>query len=214
MALGRRESVGVASTARELLWPRMGWRRYFRYLRFRVLRLPGSPHTIAAGFACGAALSFTPLIGAHFVLAALLAWVIGGNVLASIIGTGVGNPWTFPLIWIWLHRLGSWIIRSDSDAGAAINFNVTTLFDNFIDVFWPMLVGGVPMAVIIWPIAYYASRYVVRTYQARRRTHIERVAQRRARANARRLRRETVKVRAAARRERRRVAAAEKRGSS
>ncbi len=213
MAFGRRESFGVVRTARDILWPRMGWRRYFRYLRFRVLRLPGSPHTIAIGFACGAALSFTPLIGVHFGLAALFAWIIGGNVLASIIGTGVGNPWTFPFIWFWIHRLGSWIIGGRASDTAAIDFNITILFDNFLDVFWPMLVGGIPMAVIVFPLAYYSSRYVVRTYQARRRTHLERVAVRRARAVARRQRRETVRERAAARRQRRK-AAAEKETSS
>lgn len=191
----------------------MGWRRYFRYLRYRVVRLPGSPHTIAIGFACGAALSFTPLIGVHFALAALLAWIIGGNVLASIIGTGVGNPWTFPLIWFWIHRLGSWIIGGDASDSEAIDFNVTILFDNFIDVFWPMLVGGVPMAIIVFPIAYYSSRYVVRTYQARRRTHLERVAVRRVRAAARRRRRETVKERAAVRRQRREAARAKEASS-
>ncbi len=191
----------------------MGWRRYFRYLRYRVVRLPGSPHTIAIGFACGAALSFTPLIGVHFALAALLAWIIGGNVLASIIGTGVGNPWTFPLIWFWIHRLGSWIIGGDASDSEAIDFNITILFDNFIDVFWPMLVGGVPMAIIVFPIAYYSSRYVVRTYQARRRTHLERAAVRRARAAARRRRRETVKERAAARRQRREAAKAKEASS-
>lgn len=213
MALGRRESVGVGRRAREFVWPRMGWRRYFRYLRYRVVRLPGSPHTIAIGFACGAALSFTPLIGVHFALAALLAWIIGGNVLASIIGTGVGNPWTFPLIWFWIHRLGSWIIGGDASDSEAIDFNVTILFDNFIDVFWPMLVGGVPMAIIVFPIAYYSSRYVVRTYQARRRTHLERVAVRRVRAAARRRRRETVKERAAVRRQRREAAKAKEASS-
>lgn len=193
MAFGRRESSGVASTARELIWPRMGWRRYFRYLRFRVLRLPGTPHTIAAGFACGAALSFTPLIGLHFLLAALFAWIIGGSVLASIIGTGVGNPWTFPFIWLWLHKLGSWLIGGSGSNSVPSDFNVTTLFDNFLDVVWPMLVGGFPTAIIIWPIAYYLARYVVRTYQARRRTRIERVAKRRARAATRRQRKVAVK---------------------
>ncbi len=211
MAFGRRESVGFTGKAREFLWPRMGWWRYFRYLRFRVVRLPGSPHTIAAGFACGAALSFTPLFGFHFGLAALLAWIIGGNIVAAIIGTGVGNPWTFPFIGFWIHKLGSWILGSETTI--QLNFNFTVFFDNFLDVFWPMLVGGLPMAIIIWPIAYYASRYVVRTYQTRRRTHLERVALRRARAAARRRRRETVRERAAARRQRR-AAATEKGVSS
>lgn len=213
MAFGRREPVGVVRTAREFLWPRMGWWRYLRYLRYRVVRLPGSPHTIAVGFACGAALSFTPLIGIHFALAALFAWAIGGNILASIIGTGVGNPWTFPLILFWIHRLGLWIIGGGASEDVAIDFTVTILFDNFLDVFWPMLVGGIPMAIIAFPTAYYSSRYVVRTYQARRRTHLERVAVRRARAVARRQRRATVKERAAARRQRR-EAGAEKETSS
>lgn len=213
MAFGRREPVGVVRTAREFLWPRMGWWRYLRYLRYRVVRLPGSPHTIAVGFACGAALSFTPLIGIHFALAALFAWAIGGNILASIIGTGVGNPWTFPLILFWIHRLGLWIIGGGASEDVVIDFTITILFDNFLDVFWPMLVGGIPMAIIAFPIAYYSSRYVVRTYQARRRTHLERVAVRRARAVARRQRRATVKERAAARRQRR-EAVAEKETSS
>ena len=191
----------------------MGWWRYLRYLRYRVVRLPGSPHTIAVGFACGAALSFTPLIGIHFALAALFAWAIGGNILASIIGTGVGNPWTFPFILFWIHRLGLWIIGGGASEDVAIDFTITILFDNFLDVFWPMLVGGIPMAIIAFPTAYYSSRYVVRTYQARRRTHLERVAVRRARAVARRQRRATVKERAAARRQRR-EAVAEKETSS
>lgn len=206
MAFGRREPVGVVRTAREFLWPRMGWWRYLRYLRYRVVRLPGSPHTIAVGFACGAALSFTPLIGIHFALAALFAWAIGGNILASIIGTGVGNPWTFPFILFWIHRLGLWIIGGGASEDVAIDFTITILFDNFLDVFWPMLVGGIPMAIIAFPTAYYSSRYVVRTYQLRRRTHLERVALRRVRAAARRQRRETVRERAAARRQRRQAA--------
>lgn len=210
MSLGGRKSVGIVRGAREVLWPRMGWRRYFRYLRFRVMRLPGTPHTIAIGFACGAAMSFTPLIGVHFALAALFAWILGGNILASIIGTGVGNPWTFPFIWIWIHKLGSWIVGGNPDSEAAVNFSFTTLFDNFIGVFWPMLVGGLPTSIIVWPIAYYLSRYVVRTYQTRRRTRLQRVAERQARITARRARRETVKERAAARRQRRAAAAAAK----
>ncbi len=206
MAFGRRESVGPARTARDILWPRMGWRRYLRYLRYRVVRLPGTPHTIAIGFACGAALSFTPLIGVHFALAAFVAWVIGGSVFASIVGTGVGNPWTFPFIWFWIHRLGSWILGGGAPDDVAIEFNVAGLFNNILDVFWPMLVGGVLMFIIVFPIAYYSSRYVVRTYQLRRRTHLERVALRRVRAAARRQRRETVRERAAARRQRRQAA--------
>jgi hypothetical protein len=35
----------------------------------------------------------------HFVLSALLAYIARANIIASAIGTVVGNPWTFPFIW-------------------------------------------------------------------------------------------------------------------
>ena len=50
------------------------------------------------GFACGAAVSFTPFIGFHSALAALLAWSIGGNILASAIGTAVGHGLPVPAL--------------------------------------------------------------------------------------------------------------------
>ena len=77
----------------------------------RVLRMPGSPYSLAAGFACGVAVSFTPLIGFHLVLAAVLAYLIRANVIASWAGTIFGNPWTFPFIFILLHKVGNYIIE-------------------------------------------------------------------------------------------------------
>ena len=54
---------------------------------------------VAAGVAAGAFTSFTPFMGLHFLFAALFAWAIRGNLLASALGTFVGNPLTFPFIW-------------------------------------------------------------------------------------------------------------------
>src|SRR5690606_13958923 len=82
---------------RNAVWPRMGLRRYSRYLRMRVLRLSASPHAIGAGVAAGAAVSVFPLIGLHFVLRFILAFQTRGNMIAAAIGTAFGNPLTFPL---------------------------------------------------------------------------------------------------------------------
>ena len=68
------------------------------YLGHRVRRLPDTPHRIALGFACGVFASFTPFFGLHFVLAAVLAGLLRGNIVAALIGTVAGNPLTFPLI--------------------------------------------------------------------------------------------------------------------
>src|SRR3546814_6570308 len=69
----RRIPLPFHRRARSFLWPRGGWRRSGTYVAHRLRRLPGPPYRIAAGFASGAAISFTPFIGLHFVLATLLA---------------------------------------------------------------------------------------------------------------------------------------------
>lgn len=92
---------------RDLLWPRIGVRRAWNYRICRLSRLRVCPHKISLGFALGAFASFTPFIGFHFLLAAVLAFVLRGNLLASAAGTVVGNPLTFPLIWIATFKLGN-----------------------------------------------------------------------------------------------------------
>ena len=64
---------------RGYVWPRTGWKRTFRYILVRLSRIPASGQSIAAGFACGAAMSFTPFVGVHFILSAALAWLLRVN---------------------------------------------------------------------------------------------------------------------------------------
>jgi uncharacterized protein (DUF2062 family) len=82
------------------------------YLVRRATRLAGTPHSIAAGAACGVAISFTPLIGLHLLGAFLLCLLVRGNYLAAAAGTLVGNPWTFPFIWVATDQLGHALMGS------------------------------------------------------------------------------------------------------
>ncbi len=142
--------------------------------------MPGSPRTIAAGFACGAAISFTPFIGLHFVLAALLAWIIGGNVIASAFGTVVGNPWTFPIIWIGIYRLGSLLLGWEVGHGLPESLSITYIFDHPVAVLLPMSVGGLAAGAVAWLVAYWGARAVVAEYgQLRRMRAARRAAARR-----------------------------------
>ncbi|MEE8283453.1 MAG: DUF2062 domain-containing protein, partial [Alphaproteobacteria bacterium] len=141
----------------------------------RVRRLPGTPYAIAAGFACGAAISMTPFPGFHFVLSGLLAWLIGASILASLIGTAVGNLWTFPIIWFWIYNLGSWILGSGNELGTdAITWSY--LWDHFEDLMVPMLVGSVPTGILTWLAFFWPIRRMVQGYQSRRRDRLARRA--------------------------------------
>ena len=170
----RRVSMTFLQRAREFLWPRMGWFRVGTYLRHRVVRLPGSPYSIAAGLACGAAISFTPFIGFHFVFAALIAWLIGGNVIASAIGTTVGNPWTFPFIWWGTLRLGELILGSSRLADVPRQISLQYIFDHPFAVLLPMSIGGVLCAVVVWIVVFFSTHCFVERYQRLRSQRLHR----------------------------------------
>ncbi|MEX1146771.1 MAG: DUF2062 domain-containing protein [Sphingomonadales bacterium] len=154
------------------LWPRMGMRRYAIYLSHKIGRMPGTAHSIAAGFASGAAASMTPFMGIHFLLGALLAWVLRGNLLASAIGTVIGNPWTFPFIWMYTHRFGSWILDRTPARHEPREFSLINAFQDpatFLGpVLLPMIVGSIPVAIVVWFSVYYPLRGAVGRYKVRR----------------------------------------------
>ena len=159
---------------RDGLWPRKGWRRASTYLAHRVRRLPGTPYRIAAGFASGAAISFTPFIGFHFVGAAILAFFLRGNFMASAIGTVVGNPWTFPFIWFWIYSFGQWMLGGPVTRELPETLSLAYIFENPLEILWPMTVGGVPTAVAAWFAFFWPVRGTVARYQIARRKQIRR----------------------------------------
>ncbi len=168
----RRNKRLVHHHIREAVWPTIGWRRSVDYLRHRIGRLPGSPYSIAAGFAWGAALSCTPLMGLHIFLSAGGAWVTRANVLAAAIGTVVGNPWTFPFIWAWIYTLGVWILGREPIELNYAHLSLAYLYEHFWAIFMPMMVGSVPTAAAVWAAFYFPMRAMVHKYQVIRRARI------------------------------------------
>jgi len=178
----RRDKPSIFQRLRQFVWPSSGWHRSTRYVFHRVARIPGSAYSLAAGFACGAAISFTPFIGLHFVLSMALAYVIRANVLASAIGTAVGNPWTFPFIWVGVYNVGTWILRADGVDAKQVDFlDVLTesmeamhrldfefLAETSGPVLLPMLVGCVPVAIVVWLLFYFPLMPMISKYQAAR----------------------------------------------
>lgn len=179
----RRDPLPRHERLRGWIWPRPGWRRASVYVMHRLSRLPGSGYSIACGFAFGSAISFTPFVGMHLLLAGLFAWLFGGNVLAAWIGTLVGNPWTFPFIWLGLYKFGNWILRSQDAAGAPppdfttvfseiweaiLSTDFQALLNGLSEVILPMTVAGIPCFVIAWVITYFPMKYLVESYKRKR----------------------------------------------
>jgi len=186
----RRRPMTILNQIRAVIWPERGFRRLFAYLFQRVVRLPGTSTSIAVGVAGGVAASFTPFIGLHFVIAALLAIAFRGNVLASAIGTFFGNPWTFLFIWVSDYRLGVWLMKLGGYGGELeiLRFHqlaeiMTTVMHFFTftgnvswdqlalsleQVFLPMTIGGTVLAIISWIISFILTFYALEGWRAHR----------------------------------------------
>ena len=166
---GRRQPLTTLHKLRELLWPKQGWHRAARYLGHRLARMEGSSYSIAAGFACGAAISFTPFVGFHFVCAALISALIGGHIFAAALGTAVGNPWTFPIIWWWIFKVGRWVLGDGDTGEIPDDFSFHYILEHPWGVLWPMVIGSVPTALVVWLGSFWFVRKAIDGYQRARR---------------------------------------------
>jgi len=150
-------------------WPRHGLYRTIRFLFKKSIRISATPHAIAAGIAAGVFASFTPLIGFHFVLSFVIAYIIGGNMLAAGIGTIFGNPITFPFIWSVSYWVGATVSGDEISKLPKINLsNIWDSFLNFIPVLKKMMIGGGIVGFVIGLILYIVIYIIVSKFQKRR----------------------------------------------
>ncbi len=177
----RRVKTSKTRQVANFFWPSIGFKRSTRYLGYRLARLPGTPYSLAAGFAFGAAISFTPFVGLHFLFGGLLAWIFRANILASAFGTAVGNPWTFPFIWTAIYNLGYWMLGGENGETGAFTANTMDQFfhglvengwqsvsDIFSTIIFPMLIGSIPVFIAIWVIFFYPLRALIRKFHIKR----------------------------------------------
>ncbi|MCR9126296.1 MAG: DUF2062 domain-containing protein [Rhodobacteraceae bacterium] len=197
MVFKRRDKRSALRIAGDFLYPRGGWRRAFQYVRHRVHRLPDSPERIARGIWAGVFTTFTPFYGLHFLVAAVIARVMQGNLLAALMATFFGNPLTYVPIGLIALETGHWLLGHDfderhhrsfvgkfADAGRDLKDNFVALFNGqprdwhglsvfYDEVFFPYLVGGVVPGVIAATISFYLSLPLIRAYQHRRKGAIK-----------------------------------------
>jgi uncharacterized protein len=176
MLFKRRRTQGRWEQLKLWLWPRVSWRRSLSYYTKRILRLSGTPRSIAMGTAAGVAISFTPLLGLHVLLALGIAWLLRGNLVAAGLGTFVGNPLTFPFIWAGTYQLGHMMLHGAPKAApAGLEHDLLhRSIAEILPLIKPMLVGAVPSGLIAGTIAYLVVYKTVAAYQESRRSRLDR----------------------------------------
>lgn len=197
MVFKRRDRRSPVQIASEFVYPRGGWTRAFHYVKHRVRRLPDTPERIARGVGVGVFTAFTPFYGLHFVVAALLARLFNGNILAALSGTFFGNPLTYVPIGVVCLQTGHFLLGDDFEEGEThglmdsfvkalsdLKNNLMAMFTDRVadwrglsvfydEVFFPYMIGGIAPGLLAGVICYYLSLPLIRTYQLRRRAKIK-----------------------------------------
>ena len=192
MVFKRRDRRPVWQVVADFVYPRGGWSRAAQYVKHRVQRLPDTPERISRGVWAGVFTAFTPFYGLHFVVAAIIAKLMRGNILAALMATFFGNPLTYVPIGVSALWTGHWLLGSQpaedmdvslggkfANAGADLWHNFKALFTHktadwhglsifYDEVFWPYFVGGIIPGVICATFCYYISVPLISAYQKRR----------------------------------------------
>lgn len=183
----RRDKLSFLARSSNWIWPRAGLKRSMVYVWHRVARISGSPHFITIGVVSGVFASWTPFVGFHFLLAALIAFFLRGSLLASALGTFFGNPFSFPFIWLATYNFGGFLLGYQAKNAIDLTLPKGTFWllftqpSAFFDAVWvvmgpyfvPMLIGSIPLGLATSLPIYFVMRPVINKYQARRRNRLE-----------------------------------------
>ncbi len=160
-----------------------------KYISISIRRIKGSPSELALGLASGIAVSFTPFIGFHALLAIFISWIIGGSMAAALIGTLFGNPWTFPIFWYLTYEVGQFLYQGSSNyeefsfnnikseistllsilKNIILSLNIEEIKKNYLKlkVIPIMTIGAIPLTILSWIISYIFFLNLIRSYNNR-----------------------------------------------
>jgi uncharacterized protein len=199
----RRQKLSGIAAVRNFVYPKGGIWRAVKYVIHRMRRIPDAPHRIARGVFAGTFVNFPPVYGVQMLTAALIAWVMRGNIIAALLCTFLSNPITTPFIATGCLALGHWMLGIErpldflslyaafTDAGAQLWQNFLAIFthhvarwDKLVEffhfIFWPYVVGSILPGLVTATAAYYLSLPVLHAYdRLRSKRTVDRIEKRR-----------------------------------
>tara|TARA_A100001234_G_C12611168_1_gene379520 strand:+ start:404 stop:994 length:591 start_codon:yes stop_codon:yes gene_type:complete len=188
MPFGRKKKKKLIISIYNFIKIFFAFSRTKKYISLSIKRIKGTPQALSLGLATGIAISFTPFIGLHALLAIFISWVIGGSMAAALIGTLFGNPWTFPFIWYFTFEIGQFInygflsyeeefsfkvIKKEVSTLLAIVKNIIIFANIFqleenvarLKLIPFMVVGSIPLVFISWIFSYFSFLIIFKSYK-------------------------------------------------
>ncbi len=132
--------------------------KFFKLLKYKLFRIKDFPESVAIGLAWGTSVSITPLLGFHLILCYSGTWLMRGNMIAATVGTIIGNPWTFPFFFYLDYKVGMLFYSREI---SNYEFKISFLINNFDDLFYPTLIGSIPIAILVWIFTFIFTKKIL-----------------------------------------------------
>ncbi len=145
------------------------WKRRFRLLYLKLMRLKGQPDEVAGGMAIGIFVGMTPTVPLHTVLAVAIAFLLKKSKLAAAVGAWIANPLLLPLIYLLDYKVGRIVIGKNLPSLAVSNFGLSHLMKLGWEISYPMLIGGLVTGALFGIPSYFITKRVVILYREKRR---------------------------------------------
>ena len=129
-----------------------------KLIKNKLIRIKDFPESVAIGLAWGASVSVTPLLGLHLIICYTGTWLMRGNMIAATVGTVIGNPWTFPFFFYLDYKIGILFYFKEMDN---YEFKISFLINNFDNLFFPTLIGSIPLSIIVWFLTFFFTKKVL-----------------------------------------------------
>lgn len=132
------------------------------------------PEIVAASFAIGVAISFTPLFGLHWAMALLIAFALKLNKVDVFLGTLVVNPITLPAVGAVAIPIGRFLLQARREAIAHLPWH-----EMFKRSFWTaagpamkaigvqMAVGMFALSVVAGVLTYVVLLHLIKRHRAK-----------------------------------------------
>jgi uncharacterized protein (DUF2062 family) len=141
-----------------------------KYVRDRIrgiFKLDDSPRQLAAAFAAGVFIAFSPTVGLHTLSCLFVAWIFRLSKIVVLTAAFVNNPWTIvPMygfcLWFGMKITGAGTAAPDI-AWTELTFrNAYTVLSPYL---WPFVAGTVVIGFFAAVLAYGVMYWAVVRYR-------------------------------------------------
>ena len=143
----------------------------------QLLHTHDTPQRTAAAYAIGVFFGFSPFLGLHTVLALVVAFALGLNRVAILLGVYSNLPWILPPYYTLATMLGAAILRYDLPPGLLADLRDSLRHDSWRELrhlarslapmLWAFGLGSLLGAIVLALVAYRAALTMIVRHRRR-----------------------------------------------